>query len=75
MKYKFLTNDQAKQEKEGRIRALERRHYLRTLDQIEAQAQANTLSGEEQKQAMAQVGQIMLDLQSIEQSLSALYGE
>lgn len=73
MKYHNLTKEQQAQELKGRITALERRHYLRTLDLKEAEALAEAAgTDEERKERMVNVGQIMLDMQSIELSLSAL---
>lgn len=75
MKYHNLTQEQQDQELKGRITSLERRHYLRTLDLKEAEALAENVSGEELKERMVSVGQIMLDLRSIETSLAALHGK
>lgn len=69
MNYSELTKEQQAQEMKGRIKALEKRHYLRSLDLIEAQAVADAT---DLPQAKANVGQIMQDLRSIELSLRAL---
>lgn len=75
MKYLHLTPEQQKQEQKGRALALERKHFLRTLDLKEAQALAESADAATLKDRMVAVGQIMLDLQQIELSLQALNGK